>query len=133
MKRNLCEIYLLPELTIKLTDAAGNVIDTAVANDVGVTVEFDYEPRTRGSDDGAQVYIKAIRSAGAALEGDDLQVNLWAARDIQGLLMQPDIDAIKEDLIDRLEGRAKADADDAAIEQAKEARFARTGRDRNAY
>ena len=118
MKRNQTEIYLLDELVIKLCDPAGNVIDTAVARDVGVTVEFDYQPRQRGSDDEAHVSINAIRSAGAALDGDDLAINLWANRDIQGFLMQPDIDAIKEELINRLEGREKAANDDALIDAA---------------
>lgn len=122
MKKGLCEPYVLPELVIKLTDAAGNVIDKATANDIGVTVEFDYEPRVRGSDDGAQVYIRAIRSAGAGLDGDDITVNLWANRDIQGFLMQPDIDAIKDEIIDRIEGREKASYDEMRIDTAIEQR-----------
>lgn len=120
MRRNLTEAYVIPELTIKLCDIAGNVIDKAIANDVGVTVEFDYVRGNR--EDKAQVYIKSIKSAGAALDGDDVTLNLWAARDIQGFLMQPDIDAIVEELVDRLEAREKADADDARIDAAIDAR-----------
>lgn len=90
-------VYVLPELEVKLFNAAGESVDSAIAYNVGTTVTFDYEQADE--DDGATAKITSVKSAGAALEGEHTTVNLWAGRELLPYIPQPEIDAIAEAMV----------------------------------
>lgn len=110
--KGLCEPYVLIELAIKLHAADGSAVDTAIAYNVGVTVEYDYD--FADEDDAAQAHIRAVKSAGAALDGDeDLTLNLWPGLNLLPFLPQPDIDAIAEEMVKRM-AKVIADENDSS-------------------
>jgi len=106
------EAYVIAELEIKLCAADGSVVDTAIAYNVGVTVEFDYD--FADEDDAAQAHIRSVKSAGAALEGEDTTVNMWMGRQLMPYLPQPEIDVIAEEMAKRMAARI-ADENDASL------------------
>lgn len=104
--------YILPELEVKLFNASGESVDSAHAYDLGVTVTFDYDYETE--DDAAQAHVRSVKSAGAALDGQDATLNLWAGCELLPYLPQPEIDAIAEAMVAWMK-EVIADDNDASL------------------
>lgn len=111
--KGLSEPFVLSELTIKLYSASGESVDTAYAMNVGVVVEFDYVP---GDDiDAPQVKIKSVKSAGAALENENVTLNCWMGYDLLPYLPVPDVDLIEQAMLDKMDKAVVEHNDDMRI------------------
>lgn len=96
--KGLTEAYVLEYFAVKVCGIGSDASVQPDASNIGVTVEFDLVL----DDDGPiQVKLLAVKSAGAALETEDITLNFWAGLNLLPFLSKADEQMIEEEMVKR--------------------------------